>query len=113
MHDPYLDLIDKHWNNILMIYKSVQDKKPILEYDVDGQKIYSYPAIDYINALTERTRSRTEKQYKEACKKHQFLLFVKDKTNQKLKSYIFDVTWKVWKNQKLFTKIGLLFIQSS
>ena len=95
MHDPYLDLIDEQWNNILMIYKSVQDKKPILEYDVDDKKIYSYPAIDYINNLTERTRSNTKKQYKEACKKNQFFLFVKDKKNQKLKSYIFDVIWKV------------------
>ncbi len=95
MCDQYFDLIDEQWNNIAMIYNSFADKKPIIEYDVDDQKIYSYPAIDYINSLTERTRSRTEKQYKEACKKHQFLLFVQDKTNQKLKSYIFDATWKI------------------
>jgi hypothetical protein len=95
MHDPYLDLIDEQWNNIAMIYNSFLDKKPILEYDVDSMKIFSYPAIDYINTLTERTRNRTEKQYKDACNKHQFLLFIKDKTNQKLRSYIFDITWTI------------------
>ncbi|MGZ8946506.1 MAG: hypothetical protein ACXW1W_13925 [Methylococcaceae bacterium] len=95
MHDPYLDLIDEQWNNIAMIYNSFLDKKPIIEYDVDDQKIFSYPAIDYINTLTERTRSRTKKQYKDACNKHQFLLFIKDEKNQKLRSYIFDITWKI------------------
>ena len=95
MHDPYLDLIDEQWNNIAMIYNSFLDKKPILEYDVDSKKIFSYPAIDYINTLTERTRNRTEKQYKDSCNKHQFLLFIKDKTNQKLRSYIFDITWTI------------------
>ncbi len=91
MNDPYLDLIDAQWSNIAMIYNSFRDKKPILEYEVDGKKIFSYPAIDYINDLTERTRDRTEKQYKDACNNNQFLLFIKDKSNKKLRSYIFNI----------------------
>ena len=91
MNDPYLDLIDEQWSNIAMIYNSFRDKKPILEYEVDGKKIFSYPANDYINTLTERTRNRTKKQYKDACNNNQFLLFIKDKSNNKLRSYIFDI----------------------
>ena len=87
MNDPYLDLIDEQWSNIAMIYNSFRNKKPILEYEVDGKKIFSYPAIDYINDLTERT----EKQYEDACNNNQFLLFIKDKSNKKLRSYIFDI----------------------
>ena len=52
MNDPYLDLIDEQWSNIAMIYNSFRDKKPILEYEVDGKKIFSYPAIDYIGHLS-------------------------------------------------------------
>ena len=91
MDDPYLDLIDEQWSNIAIMYDSFRDKKPILEYEVDGKKIFSYPAIDYINTLTERTRNRTEKQYKDACNNNQFMLFIKDKRNNKLRSYIFDI----------------------
>jgi len=91
MNDPYLDLIDEQWSNIAMIYNSFRDKKPILEYEVDDKKIFSYPAIDYINSLTERNRNRAEKQYKDACNNNQFLLFIKDKSNKKLRSYIFDI----------------------
>ena len=91
MDDPYLDLIDEQWNNIAMMYDVFRDKKPIVECDVDNKKIYTYPANDYISALTARTRNETKKQYEKACKDNQFMLFIKDKRNKKLRSYIFDV----------------------
>lgn len=91
MDDPYLDLIDGQWNNIAILYLSFQDKNPILEYDAVKKKIFSYQAMDYVNELTERTRNRTKKLYKEACNNNQFMLFVRDENNNKLRSYIFDI----------------------
>lgn len=89
--DPYLKLIDEHWHNIVMVYETFKDKKPIIEYDVTHEKIYSYPAKEYIQALSQRTRQQTRKQYKEAVRKNQFILFIKDFKNQRLRSYIFDL----------------------
>jgi hypothetical protein len=91
MKDPYVDLIDKQWHYIAQIYNEFKDENPIIEYLVESEKLYSYPAKDYINTLSIRTRKRTENQYNEACTKKQFLLFVRDEKNQKLKSYIFDI----------------------
>ena len=89
--DPYLKLIDEQWSNIVMVYETFKDKKPIIEYDVTHEKIYSYPAKDYIQTLSQRTRKQTRKQYQEAVRKNQFILFIKDFKNQKLRSYIFDL----------------------
>ena len=89
--DPYLKLIDEQWHNIVMVYETFKDKKPIIEYDVTHEKIYSYPAKEYIQSLSLRTRKQTRKQYKEAVRKNQFILFIKDFKNQKLRSYIFDL----------------------
>ena len=89
--DPYLKLIDEQWHNIVMVYETFKDKKPIIEYDVTAEKIYSYPAEEYIQSLSQRTRKQTRKQYKEAVRKNQFLLFIKDFKNQILRSYIFDL----------------------
>ena len=89
--DPYLELIDEQWHNIVMMYESFKDKKPIIEYDVTHEKIYSYPAKEYIQSLSQRTRKQTRKQYKEAVRKNQFMLFIKDAKNQRLRSYIFDL----------------------
>jgi len=74
-----------------MVYETFKDKKPIIEYDVTHEKIYSYPAKEYIQALSQRTRKQTRKQYKEAVRKNQFILFIKDFKNQKLRSYILDL----------------------
>ncbi len=89
--DPYLKLIDEQWHNIVMLYETFKDKKPIIEYDVQNEKIYSYPAKKYIQSLSLRTRKQTRKQYNEASRKNQFILFIKDFKNQKLRSYIFDL----------------------
>jgi len=95
INDPinqlYLDLIDSNWNNIIMVYEYFRDKKPIIEYEVRTKKIYSYHPQEYINALTLRTREHTRKKYEEAVKNNQFLLFIRDHKNKKLKSYIFDL----------------------
>ena len=89
--DPYLKLIDEQWDKIVWFYGTFRDKKPIIEYDVTNKKIYSYPAKDYIQALSRRTRSHTRKIYKEAVRNNQFLLFIKDHENQRLRSYVFDL----------------------
>ena len=90
MSDQYLDLIDEHWSNIIKIYAMFENKKPIIEYDVSENKIYSYPASEYINNLTERTRRNTLNKYYIACDNSQFMLFIRDVKNNKLRSYIFD-----------------------
>jgi hypothetical protein len=74
-----------------MVYETVKAKKPIIEYEITAGKIFSYPAEEYIEALSIRTREQTRKQYQEAVRKNQFILFIKDRKNQKLRSYIFDL----------------------
>lgn len=91
MEDPYLKMIDEQWNIIIMAYEDFRDKKPIIEYDITHGKIYSHPAKEYIQTLSSRTKKQTKVQYEEATKKNQFMLFVKDFENRKLRSYIFDL----------------------
>jgi hypothetical protein len=89
--DPYLALIDEQWANIVRMYQTFKDKDQIIEFDVSEEKIYSYPAGDYIQNLSERTRDQTARQFAEAKKRKQFILFVKDTPNQRLRSYILDL----------------------
>jgi len=92
MSDPYLDLIYTQWDNIIMMYQTFQDKKPIIEYEINTQKIYSYPAKEYLDSLGIRTRNEAQKQYEKAINKNQFMLFIRDNKNEILKSYIFDLS---------------------
>lgn len=89
--DPYLNLIDEQWDHIVMVYRAFSGKDQVVELDVSEQKIYSYPAGDYIQTLSERTRDQTARQFAEAKKRNQFILFIKDTQNHRLRSYIFDL----------------------
>ena len=90
MDDPYLEIIDKQWDHILRVYGQSRDKKPIIEYDLQDMKIYSYPAMEYINKLSSRTRTQMKGQYEEVTVQNKFILFVKDTEKKKLRSYVFD-----------------------
>ena len=92
MQDPYLSIIDQHWENILMVYQIFKGKNPIIEYDIDDQKIYAYSANDYIQTLSSRTREETQNLYQDAIRMDKFMLFVKDTKNRRLRSYIFSLS---------------------
>ena len=89
--DPYLDVIDEQWANIVRMHQTFKHKDRMIEFDVSKEKIYSYPAGDYIQGLSERTRDQTARQFAQAKKRKQFILFVKDTSNQRLRSYILDL----------------------
>lgn len=89
--DPYLDMIEEQWDNIVMVYQTFRGKDQIIEFDILEQKVYSYPAGDYIQTLSKRTRDQTARQFAEAKKSNRFLLFIRDTQNQRLRSYVFDV----------------------
>jgi hypothetical protein len=89
--DPYLDMIGKWWDSIVMVYDTFRGKDQIIEFDVVEQKIYSYHAGDYIQNLSERTRGETARHFADVTKRKKFLLFIKDSENQRLRSYVFDV----------------------
>ncbi|MBM4093400.1 MAG: hypothetical protein FJ276_28910 [Planctomycetes bacterium] len=89
--DPYWDMIQERWDAIILMVNAFRGKDQIIEFDVAEQKIYSYPAGDYINTLRERTRDETAHQFAEAERHNQFILFVKDAQNRQLRSYVLDL----------------------
>ena len=42
-NEQYLDAIQEEWHNILKLYKMFEDKKPIMEFDIQ------HPIAGYIN----------------------------------------------------------------
>ena len=53
MPDEYWDAIVKHRDNIINLYLMFEDKKPVLLFDIQDQKVYAYPYEDYKNDLSE------------------------------------------------------------
>jgi hypothetical protein len=87
--DPYMQKIDEHWHKITGMYVAFEDKKPIIEFEPNRIRIIAYPAEEYIDGLSGRTRDQTKKQYREASAKNALMVFVRDEKKEILRSYIF------------------------
>ena len=87
--DAYLKKIRKHWDAITGMYLAYEDRKPMIEFDVVSGQIRAYPAKEYLDDLTDRTRDLAKKQYREAVAEGALMVFVRDKTKRVLRSYVF------------------------
>ena len=85
--DRYLSAIHQHWGTIATAFLDQYAKRPIIEYQLPEQVVYSYPASAYIDGLTVRTRDTTRLQYQEACARGHILVFVRDSDRRVLRSY--------------------------
>jgi len=90
-NDLYWDKILQAWPDIIMAYQAFEDKKPIMEYRLPDRKIYAYPAIEYIDDLSLRTREDARKTYQQACLENKIMIFVRDMDNKVLKSYVTEI----------------------
>ena len=81
--------INEYWNEITGMYAHFENKKAIIEFEPNSGRIIAYPAEDYINNLSYRTRDKTMKQYRKAAATGSLMVFVRDELNKVLKSYMF------------------------
>jgi hypothetical protein len=89
--DPYLAALDKIWPTIRSAYEDFKDLKPIVEYHLCQEIVYAYPALPYINDLTERTRAQARQVYLDAAAGGKFMVFVCDTKRRVLRSYVFPL----------------------
>lgn len=87
--DPYLPILRKHWDALTGMYVAFEDRAPMLEFDVVAGQILAYPAADYLEELSDRTREETKKQYKKATAEGALMVFVRDESKEILRSYVF------------------------
>jgi len=86
--DHYWDKILQEWPRLISAYQEHEDKKPIMEYRLPDRLIYAYPANDYIDDLSLRSREDARNTYQRACLENKIMIFVRDKENKILKSYV-------------------------
>jgi hypothetical protein len=79
------------WEDILKCYQQYADKKPIMLYDIQEKKIYTYAYPGFKNELMPKSQVHLEEQYQEALKNNQFVVFVRDNEKHELVSYSVDI----------------------
>ena len=78
MHEHCMMIVQDHWDTIVRAYLDFEEKKPIILLDMQKHKIYAYPYQDFKEDLPALSQKMLEKQYREAIKKRQIVIFVLD-----------------------------------
>ena len=85
--DPYLEVVSQHWSLIVMLYEQYADKKPVMLFDIQEQRIHALPYAEYRAELSKRSQASLKKQYQRAIANGEIVVFVRDNHEEKLVSY--------------------------
>lgn len=90
MGDYLLDAAQEHWATIRMMYERFADKRPVMLFDIEEQRVYAYPYTEFTKELSERSQQSLKKQYEEAIRENGIVVFVRDNERRRLVSFLLD-----------------------
>ncbi len=88
--DELLDAALDQYGNIVMMYEMFKDKRPIMLFDIQEQRIYAYPYKEFRDEMNERSQHILKQQYEQAQVDGQIVVFVRDNVKQKFRSFSLD-----------------------
>jgi hypothetical protein len=88
--DYLLDAASEQWPNIRMMYRRFEDKKPVMLFDIQEQRIYAYPYAAFMRDLSKRSQRLLKEQYEKAVHENQMVVFVRDNERRRLVSFSLD-----------------------
>lgn len=90
MDDYLLDAAYEQWPNIQMMYRRFEDKKPVMLFDIQEQRIYAYPYAAFRSDLSKRSQRSLKEQYEKAVHENKMVVFVRDNERRRLISFSVD-----------------------
>ena len=89
--DPLFDAMAEHWEQIVAGYKQFEDKRPVMLYDIQENRIYAYPYEDFKNDMSSaQSKASLAEQYELARQTGTMVVFVRDDEARRLASYSMD-----------------------
>lgn len=85
----YSKQIAEYWPTIMRAWEEFADKRPVIECDIVRRQVLAYPAKEYINELSTRTREAARRQYREVCAAGGIMVFVRDSKHKVLQSQVY------------------------
>jgi hypothetical protein len=85
--DDLLDAARVNWPHILMAYRQFEDKRPVMLFDIQEQRVYAYPYAEFAKELSERSRRSLRDQYERAVQDNEIVVFVRDNEQRRLVSF--------------------------
>jgi len=83
-------LLEEHLNDIRNLYNHFKPEMRIIFYDIEDGEMLAFPYKEYRKTLNKRSRTILKKQYEEAIKNNQIIVFASDSNKKSLKSFAID-----------------------
>jgi hypothetical protein len=87
LSDPYFSLVEEQWPNIFTMYHMYNDKKPVILFDIQEERLYAYSYDEFKAKMNPGNQPKLEEQYREATANSSIVVFVRDNDQRKLVSY--------------------------
>jgi len=81
----------EHETAIRKLYQQFVDRHPVMLYDVQEQRVYAYPYLEFKRELSQRSQELLKEQYDQAGHQNQMVVFVRDNRQRRLISFL----WKL------------------
>lgn len=85
--DPYWNAVTQQWPFIVRLYGQYADKKPVMLFDIQEQRVYAFPFKEFRAELSKRSQASLTRQYRRALADGNIVVFVRDNEREKLVSY--------------------------
>jgi hypothetical protein len=85
--DYLLDAAEANWPHILRLYRLCEDRRPVMLYDLQEERVYAYPYPEFKAELSARSQRALEDQYEQACRGGKVVVFVRDNDARRLVSF--------------------------
>ena len=89
-NDDLVDMAMEIQESIRAAYRQHEEHRPVMLFDVQEERIYAYPCLDYKKTLSERSQAMLKDQYEEAQRYEQIVVFVRDNATRRLVSFTID-----------------------
>jgi hypothetical protein len=90
-NDDLVEAAEGQLHNILGLYKLFQEKRPVIVFDLQSEKIYAYPYEEYKATLSERSQAMLTDEYERAIADNMIVVFVQDNDTRRLVSMLFEI----------------------
>ena len=85
--DPYWRVVQEQYDNLLDLYRQFAKERPVMLFDIQEQRGYAYPYLEFSADLSQKSQISLASQYRDACGDGQMVVFIRDNVERRLVSY--------------------------
>ena len=88
--DDLVDAAESSLPQILLLYRCIEGKRPVMLLELPRLRIYAYPYQEFKDSLSERSQAMLKDQYERSIGENKVVVFVRDDETRRLVSMTFD-----------------------